>query len=202
MKRTSVVLDKPIYTGFTVLELSKLHMYDFHYNHIMEKYGPEKVTLQFTDTDSLTYEIRTEDLCKDMDNDLDLFDTTNYPREHRLYSPVNNKKIGKFKDGTGSLPIVEWVGLRPKMYSMRTDDGKEKKTGKGIKKSVLKKDIKPETVYLSDRNTSMRWWVFGVNGMNCSPSNRQKSRRVRLMINGTFSMMGVPQELKGIGEMG
>lgn len=73
MKRTSVVLDKPIYTGFTVLELSKLHMYDFHYNHMMTKYGPEKAKLLFTDTDSLTYQVTTPDLYQDMESDLDLY---------------------------------------------------------------------------------------------------------------------------------
>lgn len=135
-KHTSVVLDKPIYAGFTVLELSKLHMYNFHYKVMMAKYGPEKAKLLFTDTDSLTYQIKTDDLYQDMLEDQDLFDTSNYPREHPLYSSANQKVIGKFKDETGGLPIVEWVGLRAKMYSMVTEGGKEKKTGKGIKKSV------------------------------------------------------------------
>ena len=141
-KRTSIKLDKPIYTGFTVLELSKLHMYDFHYNHMMEKYGPERAKLLFTDTDSLTYHITAEDLYQDMKEDQHLYDTSNYSKDHFLFSEVNKKVIGKFKDETGGLPIVEWIGLRAKMYSMMTDDGKEKKTGKGIKKSVLKKKIR------------------------------------------------------------
>ena len=141
-KRTSIKLDKPIYTGFTVLELSKLHMYDFHYNHMMEKYGPERAKLLFTDTDSLIYHITAEDLYQDMKEDQHLYDTSNYPKDHFLFSEVNKKVIGKFKDETGGLPIVEWIELRAKMYSMMADDGKEKKTGKGIKKSVLKKEIR------------------------------------------------------------
>ena len=141
-KRTSIKLDKPIYTGFTVLKLSKLHMYDFHYNHMMEKYGPERAKLLFTDTDSLTYHITAEDLYQDMKKDQHLHDTSNYSKDHFLFSEVNKKVIGKFKDETGGLPIVEWIGLRAKMYSMMTDDGKEKKTGKGIKKSVLKKEMR------------------------------------------------------------
>ena len=112
-------------------------MYDFHYNQMMTKYGPEKAKLLFTDTDSLTYQVTTPDLYQDMESDLDLYDTSNYSREHPFYSVVNKKKIGNFKDETGGLPIVEWVGLRSKMYSMKLDDGKEKKTGKGIKKCVL-----------------------------------------------------------------
>ena len=123
----------PSTQGLHVLELSKLHMYNFHYGVMMSKYGPEKAKLLFTDTDSLTYQIQTDDLYKDMEHDLDLYDTSNYPREHPLYSVVNKKKIGKFKDETGGLPILEWVGLRAKMYSMVMGDGKEKKTGKGIK---------------------------------------------------------------------
>ena len=141
-KRLSVKLDKPIYTGFSVLELSKWHMYDFHYNHMMKKYGPEKAKLLFTDTDSLTYQVHTQDLYEDMKQDQDLYDTSNYPQEHPLYSAKNKKVIGKFKDETAGLPITEWVGLRAKMYSMKLMDGKEKKTGKGIKKIVLKKQIK------------------------------------------------------------
>ena len=141
-KRLSVTLDKPMYTGFTVLELSKLHMYDFHKNHMMKKYGSEKAKLLFTDTDSLTYQVMTENLYEDMKQDQDLYDTSNYSQDHPLYSVKNKKVIGKFKDETGGLPITEWVGLRAKMYSMKLRDGVEKKTGKGINKSVLKKEIK------------------------------------------------------------
>ena len=140
--RTSIKLDKPIYTGFTVLELSKLHMYDFHYNHIMKTYGAHKAKLLFTDTDSLTYLIETKDVYQDMKKNQSLYDTSDYPQDHFLYSNTNKKVIGKFKDETSGLPISEWVGLRAKMYSMLTEDGKEKKTGKGIKKSVLKKEVR------------------------------------------------------------
>ena len=141
-QRTSIKLDKPIYTGFTVLELSKLHMYDFHYNHIMKKYGPQKAKLLFTDTDSLTYLITTQDIYQDMKKDEDLYDTSDYPKDHFLYSTSNKKVIGKFKDETAGDPVMEFVGLRAKMYSMVTKKGKDKKAGKGIKKSVLKKEVK------------------------------------------------------------
>lgn len=94
-KHTSVLLDKPIYMGFTVLELSKLHMYNFDYKVVMAKYGPEKAKLLFTDKDSLTSQIKTDDLYQDMLEDQDLFDTSNYPREHPLYSSANQKVIGE-----------------------------------------------------------------------------------------------------------
>ena len=140
-QRNKVKLDKPIYTGFVVLELSKLHMYKYHYTHMMKKYGLEKAQLLFTDTDSLTYLIQTPDVYQDMKEDQELYDTSNYSKEHFLFSNDNKKVIGKFKDETGGLPITEWIGLRAKMYSILTEDGKEKKTGKGIKRSVLKKEI-------------------------------------------------------------
>ena len=140
-KKLMVKLEKPIYTGFCVLELSKEWMYRFHYLHMMNKYGPEKATLLFTDTDSLTYHITTEDVYKDMEEDQHLYDTSNYAKNHSLFSNQNKKVIGKFKDETGGIPIQEWIGLRAKMYSLKLDDGHEKKTGKGIKKSVLKKEI-------------------------------------------------------------
>ena len=187
-KRTRVTLDKPMYTGFTMLELSKLHMYDFHYSHMMPKYGPEKAKLLFTDTDSLTYKVTTPDLYQDMKQDLHLYDTSNYPQDHPLYSAVNKKVIGKFKDETGGLLITEFVGLRPKMYSIKLEDGKEKKTGKGIKKSVLKNEV---TVYSSTRNTSIPWSISVANSINCIPSSRPKSLCPRLMINGIYSRVAV-----------
>ena len=135
-QRTSVKLDKPIYTGFAVLELSKLHMYNFHYNHIMKKYGAQKAKLLFTDTDSLTYRVNTEDIYQDMKMDQHHYDTSNYLKDHVLFSDANNK-VGKFKDETAGDPVMEWVGLRAKMYSMLTKGGEENKKGKGIKKISL-----------------------------------------------------------------
>lgn len=129
MKRSTIILEKPIYTGFSVLDLSKLWMYNFHQNHMLRKYGAEKVKLLFTDTDSLMYQIQT-DVYKDMQEDQDLFDTSEYPPEHFLFSEANKKKIGKFKDENAGEPVLEFVGLRAKMYSMVTEEGKEKTTAK------------------------------------------------------------------------
>ena len=126
-----------------ILDLSKLHMYDFHYEYIKPKYG-EKAKLLFTDTDSLTYHIETPDLYKDMKENEHLFDTSNYDKKHFLYSGVNGKVIGKFKDETAGVPITEFVGLRSKMYSIVIAGGKEKGTAKGIKKSYYKNHITHE----------------------------------------------------------
>ena len=136
-----VKLCKPIYVGLSVLELSKLHMYDFHYEYIVPKYG-DKATLLFTDTDSLCYHIKTNDMYQDMREDKHLFDQSGYSGEgFRSVENSNKKVIGKFKDETDGVPIVEFCGLRSKMYSILLETRKEKKTGKGIKKSALKQKV-------------------------------------------------------------
>ena len=140
-QRMKVELKKPIYTGFTVLDLSKVLMYDFHYHHIKSQYGGH-AQLLFTDTDSLMYCIESEDAYADMQLNLELFDTSDYPPDHLLHSKVNKKVIGKFKDETAGTPIREFVGLRPKMYSFLLEGGKEKKTAKGVKKSVKEREIR------------------------------------------------------------
>ncbi|GFT06233.1 uncharacterized protein TNCV_800491 [Trichonephila clavipes] len=94
-----------------------------------------KANLLFTDTDSLTYEIETEDIFKDMGENLDLYDLSEYPQDHAIYSEKNKKRIGCFKDEMSSKPIIEFVGLRAKMYSMLTPDS-EKKTAKGVSKDT------------------------------------------------------------------
>jgi hypothetical protein len=140
--KKTITLNKPIYVGVAVLDLSKLHMYQFHYDYIKPKYG-SKATLLFTDTDSLCYHIQTNDIYKDMDDSKELFDRSGYEMDgYRKQDNLNKKVIGKFKDETDGVPIVEFVGLRAKMYSILLDNGKEKKTGKGIKKCCLKKNVK------------------------------------------------------------
>lgn len=90
---------------------------------MMRKCGPEKAKLLFTDTDSLSYQVLTPDLYTDVLQEQDLFDTSNYPKEHPLFSRKNNKVIGKFKDEMGGTPVVALVGLRAKNYAILTDDG-------------------------------------------------------------------------------
>ena len=137
--KTEIKLDKPIYVGFAILDLSKTLMYEFHYDHIKSKYS--KAELCFTDTDSLLYDIQTEDVYADMANDQDLYDTSDYPKTHALHCTTNKKVIGKMKDEMAGSPIEEFVGLRSKMYSIKCG-GVEKKVAKGIKRSAIKHDLK------------------------------------------------------------
>ena len=115
MKKKKVYYNKPIYLGLCVLDLSKTLMYDFHYNYIKKKYG-QAASLLFTDTDSLAYEIKTEDFYKDINPDVErLFDTSN-PEAHEseIKVDVNKKVPGMFKDEAEGEQILEFVGLRAK----------------------------------------------------------------------------------------
>ena len=138
MKKVRLVLDKPSYVGFSILELSKTLMYDFHYNYIRKKYPDAK--LLFTDTDSLVYHIRAEDIYSDFYLDRHLFDNSDYPESSKFYFADNKKVIGKFKDEASGDPITEFVGLKSKMYSYKTEN-KENKTAKGVKKNVIKREL-------------------------------------------------------------
>ena len=140
MAKTKLILNRPIYVGFVVLDGSKLLMYDFHYNYIKKKYG-DKAKLLFTDTDSLCYEIETDDLYQDMKSDHHQFDTSNYKEDNFLYSLENKKVLGKMKDECAGEIIDEFIGLRSKMYSL-SYGGKEKKTAKGVKRRVVEFNLK------------------------------------------------------------
>ena len=138
-----IKLNKPAYVGMSILDLSKTLMYDFHYNYIKKKYSA-KAKLCFTDTDSLTYEIETEDVYQDFWKDKKLFDNSGYLPSSPFYDTNNKKVIGMMKDEAGGIPITEFVGLRSKMYSYTKVDGSGGKTAKGVKKSVVRKDVKHE----------------------------------------------------------
>ena len=146
MKKTSLTMNKPVYLGMCILDLSKTIMYDFHYNYIKPKYGA-KAKLLFTDTDSFLYEIETEDFYKDISGDVkDRFDTSDYPENHPSGIPtgINKKVLGMFKDEAAGKRIKEFVGLRAKLYSFIMEDGKENKRCKGVKKQVVESSITHE----------------------------------------------------------
>ena len=146
LKKTSLTMNKPVYLGMCILDLSKTIMYDFHYNYIKPKYG-EKAKLLFTDTDSFMYEIETEDFYKDISKDVkDRFDTSDYPENHPSGIPtgINKKVLGMFKDEAAGKRIKEFVGLRAKLYSFIMEDGKENKRCKGVKKQVVESSITHE----------------------------------------------------------
>ena len=146
MKKTSLTMNKPVYLGMCILDLSKTLMFDFHYKYIKPKYG-NKAKLLFTDTDSFLYEIETEDFYKDIAGDVqDRFDTSNYPEGHPSGIPtrINKKVLGMFKDEAAGENIKEFVGLRAKLYSYKMEEGEENKKCKGIKKAVVAKSIRHE----------------------------------------------------------
>jgi len=101
-----VTLNKPISVGFSIHEISKLIMYQFYYDYLKAKYG-DKCTFLFTGTDSVCCYIQTEDLYQDTYQNLDLFDTSNFNKEHPLYTTKNHRVLGKFKSETGSLASRE-----------------------------------------------------------------------------------------------
>ena len=173
--KSCIRLNKPIHTGCAILDLSKMLILDFHYNTIKRKYS-ERAKLMFTDTDSLMYHIETDDLYKDVREDRTLYpcifgsqeakrgqgetllqklDCSDYPPTHPLFSVQNKKVVGKFKDESRGDIVLEFVGLRPKVYSFTVEPRKrlvdeisgaaevqEHKKAKGVKKCVVKHQLR------------------------------------------------------------
>ena len=141
LKYVRMKLLKPFYMGMAILDLAKLRVYDFHYNVIKKMYG-SKAQLLMTDTDSLLYEIETDDVYADLNSVAsDHFDFSNYPKDHPLYSQQNKKQVGYFKDEMGGKIMTEFAGLRSKMYALRVERGKELKVAKGVKKYIIEQDL-------------------------------------------------------------
>ena len=92
MNKREIKLDKPVINGFIILELSKYLMYDFYYNVLKERYG-DKIKLLMTDTDSLCVEIETEDVYKDMQEQKEYYDCSEYSKDHFLYSTENQAQV-------------------------------------------------------------------------------------------------------------
>ena len=142
MKKTNVKMNKPIYLELSILEISKILMYEFWYDYMKPKYN-DNVRLCYMDTDSFIMNIKTNDFYKDISDDGDnRFDTSNYEVKRPLLMAKNKKVIGLMKDELGGEIITEFVTLKPKIYSYLTDDNKQDKKAKGTKKCIIKKMIK------------------------------------------------------------
>ena len=144
-KVTSLVLNKPIYVGFCVLDLSKLWMYQFHYNQMRSWFS--NIELLMTDTDSLIYRIETEkDIYDVMKENKHYFDFSKFPKNHKLYDDSNKDVLGKYKDELKGLILKEFAGLRPKCYSLlyvkAFNKLAEKITAKGTKKNIKDKYLR------------------------------------------------------------
>ena len=134
MRKTKTKMNKPVYLGFSILEISKTWIYEFWYGYIKPEYQ-NNAKLCYMDTDSFIIHIKTDDFCKDIADDVkSRYDTSNYEGDRPLPKGMNKKVIGLMKDELGGKNITEFVALRPKTYSYLTDDDKNVKKAKGTKK--------------------------------------------------------------------
>ena len=124
MKRRTAKMNKPIYLGMSILDISKTLMYEFWYDYIKLKYQG-KAKLCCMDTDSFIIHIKTEDFYKDIANDAEKwFDTSNHDENDKRPLPIskNKKLIGLFKDELGGKIMIEFIGIRAKTCSYLMDD--------------------------------------------------------------------------------
>ena len=136
--KTVLTLNKPIYVGFYILELPQLLMYQFHYDYVLKIFN--NIKLLFTDTDSLVYEIKNDNVYDQCFKDKHLFDFSEYPKDSVYCDSLNKKVLGKMKDEFNSVKIVAFVGLKSKMYSLIADNEKEVNKAKGVNTKLRHKE--------------------------------------------------------------
>ena len=138
MKKTKVKMNKSIYLGLSILEISKTLMCEFCYDYMKRKYG-NNVKLCYMHTDSFIMHIKIEDFYEDIANDVEKrFDTSNYEVKRPLPTGKNKNVVGLMKDELGGKIMTEFYALRPKTYSYLTDDCEEDKKGKRNKEVCFK----------------------------------------------------------------
>ena len=138
MKKTKVKMNKPIYLGMSILDVTKTLMYKFWYDYIKPKYQ-DIAKLCYMDTDSFITYIKTEDFYKDIADDVKKwFDASNYIKDDKRLLPIgqNKKKIGFFKDELGGKIMKEFVALRGNRYAYLVDGDTEHKKAKGTKRKA------------------------------------------------------------------
>ena len=142
MKKIKVKMNKPIYLGLSIIEISKTLMYEFWYGYVKPQYQ-NNAKLCYMDTDSLIINMKTEDFYEDIANDVEKrFDSSNYEVNIPLPKGKNKNMIGLMKDELGGKIMTEFATFRPKTYSYLMDAGNSDKKAKGTKKCEIKKILK------------------------------------------------------------
>ena len=137
-RQNEVLMDKPIYLGFSVLKLSKLIIYETYYDNLQPYFGQDKLKLNYMDCDSFVLSIETQNIVNDLKNLENLFDLSNSKKNHELFSNKNEKFVGKFKIETPeNIWIDEFVALRSKCYAFKCGNDSKNKL-KSISKSYSK----------------------------------------------------------------
>ena len=191
MKQPQVELSHVLYTGTTILDLSKLHLYKFHYEYMLPMYGKDDLTACMSDTDSILYHIRRAKGApcpyEDIERNLRYFDTSSYPAADPAYSLANKKRLGKMKEeGNGRFtPYTYFCGLQSKVYSLEQQKCKDTKKGKGIKKSTLK------TFSAEDYEDTL---------LNRSPVKTHKYQAIRSFHNEMFTIEGEKRGLSAFDD--
>lgn len=138
--KLEVFMNKPIYVGMVILDLSKTIVYKFH-EDMISLYGTNCQML-YTDTDSLIYSVLCDDIYEDIKRNIDWYDTSGYALDNQFNIPIVNKKvIGKMKDENNGRIMTEFCGLSAKMYALMVDGEESIKKSKGVKRSVVNKTI-------------------------------------------------------------
>jgi len=164
--KKKIQMNKPIFAGMVILDIAKTVVYELHYNYILKKFSSEKAKLLFTDTDSLTYSIETGDIYEEILPDAaEHFDCSEYPKSHVLFSTVNKKRLGKWKDENSKTgPIRQFVGIRAKMYSIRcVNKDHNKLKAKGIVKVYCQRKLRHRHFLRAlhkKKTTSAKFWLI------------------------------------------
>ena len=141
-QKPKLKLDKPIFIGMSILDLSKQHMYKFYYDVMKPKYG-DNIKMVYTDTDSFVFHTKTDDIYQDLKEINDEMDFSGYDKNHKCYDATNKKVLGKFKDECEGKIMTGFIGLRPKCYAFKIHgDDTEYKKCKGTAKNTVKRKIK------------------------------------------------------------
>ncbi|XP_077272782.1 uncharacterized protein LOC143903198 [Temnothorax americanus] len=152
LRRLEVKFNKPVYVGMCILEISKTRLYEFHYDYMAPLYR-DRCRILYTDTDSLIYSLECEDAYELMRRDLDRFDTSDYAENNAHGMPRVNRKVpGLMKDENNGAIMMEFVGLRAKMYAYKVLGCDDTKRIKGVKRNVVAKKITFEDYVACLRN--------------------------------------------------
>ena len=143
MKKIKVKMNKPVYLGMSILDISRTLMYEFWYEYIKPKYK-DNAKLCYMHTDSFVISIKTEDFYKYIANDVEgWYDTSNYDENDKRPLPIgkNKKVIGLFKDELDGKIMTEFIALRAKAYAYLKEDGSEHNRAKGTKIYIIKRNL-------------------------------------------------------------